>query len=244
MRLTIAIFAFLFPLIASADEWHTLVRYNCDKKQDRLIVAYVGAYNEEGEILDRSAGEDDWPKPAENIEGPFIRSCHLSDGIYSYEVRGVPEGQVNPMGRCGAWSSAKVRITKEDKIMVEEQLDDNCWNPEAPIVSKIVVVAGNSTPIISRVKPDDFYDPKSDFEDADQELNRIYQQSMSSLTKAKKEELRKEQRAWLKIRDPKCHKEADDKNAGIGTMWPTFYSSCRASYTRERVQELKKQLTP
>ena len=78
-----------------------------------------------------------------------------------------------------------------------------------------------------------------DYAIADKELNQIYKQLMSALAEPKKIALQKQQRSWLKDRDPKCHKEADDEAEG-GSMWPMVYQSCRAKSTQERVKVLKK----
>ena len=162
MRLLITLFISLTSCIAAADEFHELVRYSCDTNHDSIVIEYLGAYNEEGEALNRNAGKDDWPRPPSRATGlgdasPLVRHCQLSNGQYTYEVKGVPEGQTNFMGRCGAWSSAKVRIVKGQQVIVEQQLDDNCYHPDAPVITKIVVNAKNNTPTITKLLPDAFF---------------------------------------------------------------------------------------
>jgi uncharacterized protein YecT (DUF1311 family) len=77
-----------------------------------------------------------------------------------------------------------------------------------------------------------------DFETADRELNLTYKQLMSSIPETKKKELQKEQRSWLKTRDPKCREEANDEAEG-GSMWAMLYQSCRATATQSRIKILK-----
>lgn len=77
-----------------------------------------------------------------------------------------------------------------------------------------------------------------DFETADREPNFTYKQLMSSIPATKKKELLKEQRAWLKTRDPKCREEANDEAEG-GSMWAILYQSCRATATQSRIKILK-----
>ena len=77
------------------------------------------------------------------------------------------------------------------------------------------------------------------FEEADIELNRIYKHLMVTLSAEKKTALKIEQRAWLKDRDPKCRKEADEESGG-GSMWGMSYHACREIATRARIGELEK----
>lgn len=77
-----------------------------------------------------------------------------------------------------------------------------------------------------------------DFETADAELNRVYKGLKHSLTPQKQADLLKEQRAWLKERDPNCKKEANEEAEG-GSMWPLLFESCRATSTKARIEQLK-----
>lgn len=79
---------------------------------------------------------------------------------------------------------------------------------------------------------------KRDYEISDKELNRVYGQLMRTLTPPKQKTLKKEQRAWLKERDPKCRKEANDEAEG-GSMWPMLFESCRETSTKARIKQLK-----
>lgn len=80
---------------------------------------------------------------------------------------------------------------------------------------------------------------ENDFNNADRELNRVYQELISKLTSQKQASLRQEQRTWLKERAPNCRKEANAEAEG-GSMWPMIFNFCRASATKERVQVLHK----
>lgn len=78
-----------------------------------------------------------------------------------------------------------------------------------------------------------------DFEMADKELNTAYKQLMNSLPKSKHNELKMEQRAWLKRRDPTCQKEAN-KEAEGGSLWPMLYLNCRSTLTEARIKKIQK----
>lgn len=75
-----------------------------------------------------------------------------------------------------------------------------------------------------------------DFEAADTELNRTYREVMAGLSPSRQKALRKEQRAWLKQRDPRC-KAAAHASEG-GSIWPLEYLGCRAQATRQRTGEI------
>ena len=76
-----------------------------------------------------------------------------------------------------------------------------------------------------------------DFNFIDKDLNRLYKKLMASLSSENQGILREEQRAWLKQRDPKCKKEANDEAEG-GTMWPLLFYGCLEKVTKVRVQQL------
>jgi len=78
-----------------------------------------------------------------------------------------------------------------------------------------------------------------DFNTADAELKRVYKKLVVSLKPVSKKSLREEQRAWLKMRDPKCKMEANSEAEG-GSMWPMVYNSCREKLTKARVLQLRK----
>ena len=77
-----------------------------------------------------------------------------------------------------------------------------------------------------------------DFKVTDQELNRVYQTLMDSLIPERQKKLREEQRAWLKERDPKCQKDANDVAEG-GSMWPMIFNGCLEELTKIRIEQLR-----
>ena len=77
-----------------------------------------------------------------------------------------------------------------------------------------------------------------DFKVTDQELNRVYKKLMDSLIPERQKKLREEQRAWLKERDPKCQKDANDVAEG-GSMWPMMFNGCLEELTKIRIEQLR-----
>lgn len=76
-----------------------------------------------------------------------------------------------------------------------------------------------------------------EYEKADKILNKIYQEKMHLLNKSKHDELRKQQRKWIKQIKYDCKAEADEEAEG-GSMWPMLFNSCLAERTKKRTNEL------
>jgi uncharacterized protein YecT (DUF1311 family) len=89
-----------------------------------------------------------------------------------------------------------------------------------------------------------------DFERADADLNRVYQDEIAGAQQADREidrasdqrptseaVLRQAQRAWITFRDAQCTYEGYGEARG-GSMEPMVYSGCRARLTRERIAQL------
>jgi len=74
------------------------------------------------------------------------------------------------------------------------------------------------------------------FRAADAALNIRYGEVMKTLSPQLRVDLRTEQRAWLKGRDPAC-KRASKANEG-GSIWPLVFNSCLEKSTRKRTAEL------
>jgi uncharacterized protein YecT (DUF1311 family) len=77
-----------------------------------------------------------------------------------------------------------------------------------------------------------------DYKAADLALNAAYKQIISALPSAKQDELRREQRAWLKRRDPHCKAEA--KLSEGGSIWPLEFYGCLQTITEERTKQLER----
>jgi uncharacterized protein YecT (DUF1311 family) len=78
---------------------------------------------------------------------------------------------------------------------------------------------------------------KAEYDKADAELNRVYQQALQSLAPDHQERLRTAQRAWITFRDADCDCEAFTYDGG--SMQPLSYYSCLTAATRERIARLR-----
>jgi len=83
---------------------------------------------------------------------------------------------------------------------------------------------------------------RSEFVQADAELNRTYEALLTKLPDAEgKEKLKKAQRAWLAFRDAEAAFAADKVRAG--SMAPTLRYETITELTRQRIKQLETGLT-
>ena len=76
-----------------------------------------------------------------------------------------------------------------------------------------------------------------DYKAADAKLNETWKIVMSSLSLGRRTELRRQQREWLKKRDPTCKAKADVYKGG--SIWPLEYYGCLQSATEKRTKEIQ-----
>jgi len=153
------------PARASADTWYNLVSYQCDAKNDLLLVQYKGAHNQDGENLVRGKPADSWEPWSLLVmkDSQFIgelktveRDCLLSDGTYHVSIGPTP-GNMNVGGRCGAFVSAWTEIAHGADTPRHFELEGDCLAIDQPVITEIAVHAGKPTPEISSVPKRDFY---------------------------------------------------------------------------------------
>ena len=77
---------------------------------------------------------------------------------------------------------------------------------------------------------------QSDYDMADADLNRYYQEQRASLDEKGKIILRDAQRAWIKYRDAECARVADFARGG--TLASVLQVSCLADLTAKRANDL------
>lgn len=77
----------------------------------------------------------------------------------------------------------------------------------------------------------------NDFNTADGELNKTYKKLMSRLSPSRQATLRKEQRIWLKNRDPDC--KGIVKQSEGGSIWALEFFGCLKSSTERRIKALE-----
>lgn len=74
------------------------------------------------------------------------------------------------------------------------------------------------------------------YDEADKEMNDLYQQQMHTLTTEKsKQRLRDSQRAWLVFRDKACLYEVGDES---GTIFSQEMNACLEAHTKQRIEDL------
>ncbi len=138
--------------LAHADSFYKLIQYRCDHQANRVVVSYVGAWNEKGEQLVENKGSDSWePFDLLELSGEQVtklrhvtRQCRLSDGTYDIEIRPALYSTGSIVSRCAHLmaDSAKVKISKQGKTVVSRRLEDPCSYKATPVVTEILVTGG------------------------------------------------------------------------------------------------------
>ena len=169
MKTTYAITVITMLLIAQTAfaEFHTLVRYQCNKTENFLSISYLGAADEEGEALLASAGSDDWNtrnllEINDNVWGTVTgikseeRSCQLTDNLYHVVVSGNADNW-NLSGRCGTHVSAAIHITQNGKSIYKGTFEGHCEHEMyRPVLTNIKIVPGKP-PQLTEVSQDEFF---------------------------------------------------------------------------------------
>jgi len=166
MKSIVALLLLLISLSVHADSFFVLVGYVCDRKSDRLILTYDGAYNEEGETMVENRSATQWnPWALTTVrDGEYIdslrtirRKCRLSDGIYNIVITPVP-GNRDVTRHCGAWITASALVTKGNKTVHSvPRFENNCQDTDSPIVSRVTIRSQGEEPEVSTVQWNEFY---------------------------------------------------------------------------------------
>jgi uncharacterized protein YecT (DUF1311 family) len=108
-----------------------------------------------------------------------------------------------------------------------------------------------SLPAIAQSKVDRCTNPRSTsegrvcansaFEAADNNLNKVYKQIYSKLSRVEKRKLTKAQLNWIKFRDDNCTSEVEINRGGTG--YSIFLNECLKRTTEARTKELRKKFT-
>jgi len=75
------------------------------------------------------------------------------------------------------------------------------------------------------------------YEEADRQLNEIYQYVIANLSRSSREKLIDAQLRWIQFRDKNCIFEVDRNQGGSG--YNGFLNSCLERMTRQRIAELQ-----
>lgn len=76
-----------------------------------------------------------------------------------------------------------------------------------------------------------------EYQNADKQLNQVYQKLMPKLSASRKQKLTLAQRAWINFRDTNCEFEMSQFEGG--TMAPAAKAGCMAQLTQTRTKQLE-----
>jgi len=77
----------------------------------------------------------------------------------------------------------------------------------------------------------------ANYKKVDAQLNKVYKQQMTILTKKEKPLLIQAEKDWVKFRNSHCKFDASQYKGG--SIQPLIYSSCLEELTKERIVEIK-----
>jgi hypothetical protein len=139
---------------AKADWFHTLVGYKCNPKTDRLIIYFVGAYNEKGEemVAKKSSNEwapwslismrdDDHIGELKTVE----RVCDLPHAKYRLYI-GPSPGNANVQGRCGAHMSAWIQVFRNDILVLPTRSFEGDCHSDDDVLTRVTFAKGREAP--------------------------------------------------------------------------------------------------
>lgn len=165
MKQLVSLLLMMASLSASADAFHVLVGYVCDQKADELRITYDGAYNEAGEAMMAGRTATQWnpweltlAKDADHIGSlkTLQAKCRLSDGTYDIEIAPSP-GNFSVQGRCGAWMTARAKVSKKKKVIYSiNRFSNDCFDMDAPIVTRVFIGPKRTRPVEISVSYDEF----------------------------------------------------------------------------------------
>lgn len=112
----------------------TVVGIECHKKNGTLEIGNFDASRPPDKRMDLWAT---WDLVRYNRNTSMVeqileveKRCNIGDDHYVVRFKGAP-GNSNAMGQCGAFISAEARVTKNGKVLFDQQLEQ--CNDEAPI---------------------------------------------------------------------------------------------------------------
>jgi len=159
LRLMVGILLALTVRPASAEFFHRLVGYQCDSKNNQVVLTYRGAYGAAGEEMIRNKGPQDWDPwslSKTDDQGFFATrmtvrgQCDLKDGRYDIEFGPAPLDQ-NISGFCGANMSAWARVRKGLKVILDRQPFEVYCHPGDLVTTRIIIKAGGKEVIMKKM---------------------------------------------------------------------------------------------
>ena len=173
MKLILIIVVFvLFVPTVHADYFYKRVGYECDTKNDAVILSYAGASNEAGRKMMKKKGPRQWEPWSlvvkDKKKRDYIGShktvhgqCTLSDGVYTITIGPLP-GNANLQGKCGGFMSAWAEVKRDaDAVLPRHEFEFGDCHVTMPVTTKIVIKAGGGAPVIHKVSWEDFYPPNN-----------------------------------------------------------------------------------
>ena len=165
LQTTALVLLLSLALPAHADWFYRFVGYTCDQANDRLVIHYKGAYNDEGKAMREAKSGNEWEpdglivsmKEDDHIGTlkTISRTCRLKHANYRVRLGPTP-GNYNIQGRCGANVTAWVEVLRGKALILPRyELEGDCHDSSAPVTTEIVLTNGKA-PAFTKVLPNEF----------------------------------------------------------------------------------------
>ena len=169
----------------------------------------------------------------------YVFACNLYDKL-RYEVDGVEIDQFKGYEKLrNEYQNAKLIIprSKYDYVM------NKCKNKGCDGTCPTMIMMSSASPTRQQTSNNDHVErARQEFAIADKELNATYRTVMGSLSSEKQAELKKEQIAWIKMKESSAVQEANrtgDKNSPAWTVRNLEYTT---KVTKERTNYLNSKI--
>ncbi len=160
--------AYLFMPAQSiwADDSNKFIHYACETLKGRITIRYQNSDYDKGIANINSHMSHSWnlwELVKIDVRNQVVtdlhsikKTCMLNEQTYSIFFLPVP-GNSNLLGRCGAFITAAVTITKNGTVIEDHQFEMDCQDIHTPIITGLVIEAEGKAPHIETTSWHDFY---------------------------------------------------------------------------------------
>lgn len=148
MKKCFCFFLLVLSASVSADTFHEVVGFQCDKTKNVIVIDHHGAYNEEGEKLVEGMTKNQWDLWSLFEKNKIVNKvCVLSDGEYKVDI------SIYRRGSCHACPGIQVKVTKENQIVFNEELSG--YGPgNNKDITQVIIKSHDEKPEITSVMSD------------------------------------------------------------------------------------------
>jgi len=216
-------------------------RVTLDRKLNKSIDK--NSFSLEGIIAKKSSQEGSgnfWNFEFKSNDGiEYVFACNSYDPV-RYQADGVNIDQFKGYEKLkNTYQNVKLIIPKSKYDYVMNKCKNKGCDGICP--SMIMMSTSGSTPPQQQSSNNDPIErARMEFAAADKELNTLYRAVMGTLNPDKQAELKKEQIAWIKMKEATAVQAANSAGAKNSTAWTIKNLEYSTRLTKERINQLQK----